>query len=118
MRMVDPRDLLPHHKADMAAADAVIALGYPANASVLRDLLGWLRDCNWPVSRPIADFLVSIPEPMAPLIWEVLRSDDYIWKYWCVAHLIGEMPLETAEQFRTELTRLAAQPTPVNNWKS
>src|SRR3954454_25322905 len=53
----DPRQLLPRDKLDVAGARAVIALGYPAVAPVLGDLLEWLQDCNWPVSRPIADFL-------------------------------------------------------------
>lgn len=96
---------------DVAGARAVVALGYPAVAPVLPDLLEWLQDCNWPVSRPIGDFLSSLPEQMAPLIWGVLRGKDDIWKYWCIARLVSVMPRETAEQFHPELTRLAERPT-------
>ena len=109
---VDPHELLPRNKHDVASAHAIVALGYPANAPVLRDLLQWLQDGNWPVSSPMGDFLASIPEPMAPLIWEVLRGADYIWKYQCIFRLIGRMPGPVAEQFRAELMRLAKQPTP------
>jgi hypothetical protein len=109
---VDPRELLPRDKRDLDNARAVAALGYPAVAPVLPDLLEWLQDCNWPVSRPIGDFLATIPEQMAPLIWKVLRGDDLIWKYWCIVRLISAMPTRTAEQFRGELTRLAEEPTP------
>ena len=107
----DPRELLPRDKMDIAGARAVIALGYPAVAPVLPDLLEWLQDCNWPVSRPIGDFLAMLPEEMVPLIWNVLRGDDHTWKYWCIVRLISAMPPEVAEQFRPELTRLAEQPT-------
>src|SRR2546429_8860869 len=110
---VDPRQLLPRDKRDLESARAVIALGYPAVAPVLPDLLEWLQDCNWPVSRPIGDFLATLPEQMAPLIWKVLRGDDHIWKYWCIVRLISTMPAGVAEQFRVELTRLAKEPTPV-----
>ena len=113
MAEVDPRTLLPRDKCDSKAAAAVIALGYPAVGPVLRDLLKWLQDCNWPVSRPIGDFLATLPEPMAPLIWEVLRGDDYIWKYWCIVRLLSVMPTTIAGQFRAELRRLAEHPTPV-----
>jgi hypothetical protein len=108
----NPRNLLPRSKGDLANARAIVALGYPAVAPVLPDLLEWLQDCNWPVSHPIGDFLASIPEPMAPLIWNVLRGDDHIWKYWCIVRLISVMPTAIADQFRPELTRLAQQPTP------
>jgi hypothetical protein len=90
----------------------VIALGYPAVEPILRDLLEWIQDCNWPVSRPIGDFLATLPMPMAPLIWEVLRGKDDTWKYWCIARLISAMPPDVAEQFRPELARLAERPTP------
>jgi hypothetical protein len=108
---VDPRELLPRDKRDLDNARAVAALGYPAVAPVLPDLLEWLQDCNWPVSRPIGDFLASLPHQMAPLIWGVLRGNNDIWKYWCIVRLISVMPPEIAEQFRPELTRLAERPT-------
>lgn len=109
---IDPRELLPRDKSDMQAAHAIVALGYPAVQPVLRDLLTWLKDCNWPVSYPIGDFLASLPEPVAPLVWEVLRGDDDLWKYWCIVRLISAMPAAVAEQFRAELTRLADRPAP------
>ena len=108
---VDPRDLLPRNKCDLENARAVIALGYPAVAPVLPELLTWLQDCNWPISRPIGDFLETLPAEIAPLIWEVLSGDDHIWKYWCIVRLISVMPLPIAEQFRAELIRLAKEPT-------
>jgi hypothetical protein len=107
---IDPRELLPRNKHDCQAARAVIALGYPAVAPVLADLLTWLQDCNWSVSRPISDFLASIPEPMAPLIKDVLDSTDDIWKYWCIQQLIKNMPREVAENFRVDLTCLPERP--------
>ncbi len=111
--VVDPRRLLPQDKSDLARARMLIALGYPTVAPVLPDLLTWLKDCNWPVSRPISDFLATLPSQMAPLVWEVLRGEDYIWKYWCISRLVRTMPVTLAEQFRSELTRLANQPTTV-----
>ena len=81
---IDPRELLPRSTRDREAARAVIALGYPAVAPVLPDLLEWLQDYNWPVARPIGEFLASIPEPMVPHIRAVLDGNDLIWKYWCI----------------------------------
>jgi hypothetical protein len=111
MTEVELRALLPRHKCDCDRAQAIIALGYPAVAPVLRDLLQWLQDCNWPVSHSIVPFLASVGEPVIPLIREVLRGSDDIWKYWCIDRVIMGFARELAEQFRPELQRLAIHPT-------
>lgn len=107
----DPRDLLPRHKSDCDRAAAVIALGYPAVAPILGDLLEWLRDGNWPVSRPIGDFLASLGEPALPHVATVMAGGDPTWKYWCIKRLIERMPPALAERFRPELVRLVERPT-------
>jgi hypothetical protein len=109
---IDPRELLPRDKCDVDNARAVVRLGYPSVAPVLPDLLEWFKDCNWPASHPIGDFLATLPEQTAPLVWKILRGDDHIWKYWCIVRLIRTMPISIAEQFRPELTRIAQNPTP------
>jgi hypothetical protein len=55
--------------------------------------------------------LTSLPEQMSPLIWNVLRGEDHLWKYWCIVRLVSVMPVGVAEQFRSELRRIAEQPT-------
>ncbi|MFM9062194.1 MAG: DUF5071 domain-containing protein [Pirellula sp.] len=70
-----------------------------------------MQDGNWPISRPIGKFLLTIPQAVAPFIQEVLQGDDHPWKYWCIARLIGEMTPTVAEQYRIELFRLAVCPT-------
>ena len=107
----DLRKLLPRDKTDLASARAVIELGFPAVEPVLPDMLEWLQDCNWPVSWPISEFLATLPEPMVPLVWNVLQGDDHIWKYWCILRIIRAMPPSIAEQFRPELNRLAEVPS-------
>jgi hypothetical protein len=107
----DLRQRLPRYKIDFENTKALLALGYPAVAPVLRDLLEWLQDGNWPISRPVGEFLLTIPEAIAPLVQEVLDGDDLQWKYWCIVRLIGEMPLEVTRLFRDELTRLVESPT-------
>ena len=107
----DPLEFFPLHKSDVANARALLALGYPALGPHLKELLEWLQDGNWPISRPIGEFLLTVPEAIAPLIQEVLASEDHQWKYWCIVRLIGEMKPKVAEPFRFELLRLAECPT-------
>ena len=107
---IDPREPLPRGRARPPSAARGHCPGLPG-APVLPDLLKWLQDCNWPVSRPISEFLASIPGPMAPLIRDVLEGNDLIWKYRCIQRLIRTMPREIAEKFRPDLIRLAEHPT-------
>jgi hypothetical protein len=108
---IDPRELLPRHKSDCEHAHAIIALGYPAVAPVLRELLEWLQDGNWPVSHSVGPFLASIGEPVIPLIREVFRGNDNQWKYWCIDRVVMGFPPELAEQLRQELQRIAFHPS-------
>jgi len=89
---------------------AIIALGYPAVAPVLPELLVWLQDGNWPISRPIGRFLASVGEPIVPLVREVFDGTDGIWKYWCIELFVRELPRSVAEQLCPELQRLAYHP--------
>ena len=70
----DPLEFFPLHKSDVANARALLALGYPALGPHLKKLLEWLQDGNWPISRPIGEFLLTVPEAIAPLIPEVLAD--------------------------------------------
>jgi hypothetical protein len=107
----DPLAFFPLHKSDIANTRALLALGYPALGPHLKQLLEWLQDGNGPISRPIGEFLLTVPEAIAPLIQEVLAGEDHQWKYWCIVRLIGEMNPKVAEPFRFELLRLAECPT-------
>jgi hypothetical protein len=107
----DPRELLPRHKSDYDRVQAVIALGYPAVAPVLRDLLVWLQDGNWPISHSVARLLASIGEPVFPFVREVFEGSDGTWKYWCIERFVRALPGATAEAFRPDLQRLAYHPT-------
>lgn len=107
----DPLRFLPLDKSDVVNTRALLSLGYPVLATYLKELLEWLQDGNWPISRPIGQFLLTIPEAIAPFIQEVLEGNDHQWKYWCIVRLIGEMTPTVAEQYRVELLRLAEYPS-------
>jgi len=108
---IDPRSLLPQHKRDYEGAHAIVALGYPAVAPVLPELLEWLQDGNWPISHSIARLLAAIGEPIVPHVRRVFASADGSWKYWCIVRLVRWLPPEVAETLRPDLQRLAYHPT-------
>ena len=108
----DLRHLVPIAKADLQRARAAVDAGYPQVAPILGELVGWLRDYDWPVAGILAPFLASVGTPLKPHIWSVLRSEDDIWKYWVIGLLVDALPKTDAEEFRPELERLYYSPEP------
>ncbi len=106
--------LVPKDKLDLATARAAVDVGYPGVAPILPDLLRWLQDCNWPVAHVLAPFLASIGEPLVPHVANVMKSDDYVWKYWMIAAIMKYSPV-VARSFRGELERLANCATEVES---
>jgi hypothetical protein len=101
--------LIPQHKHDTERAEQVVALGYPAAAPILPELIKWLQDYNWPVAHVLAPFLESIGLPLVPEIRRVLATDDDCWKYYLLTSLVNTRELVAA--LRADLTRLVEQPT-------
>jgi len=108
--MVVLRDLVPTNKADIERARAAVEAGYPAVEPILGELVQWLRDYNWPVAHVLAPFLASLGAPLVPHVWQVLRSQDDVWKYWIITLLLSAFPEAIAVEFRPELERLSHAP--------
>lgn len=103
--------LIPRSKFDGDRVNAVIALGYPTVTPILPELLGWLRDMNWPIARKLAAFIADIGAPLAPHLRTVFAGDDGAWKYWLIGDVIG-CNVELFDLFKVELERIASKPTP------
>jgi hypothetical protein len=102
--------LVPTSKYDTVAAERAVKAGWPAVEPVVEELLEWLRDINWPVARLLAPFLGSVGTPLVPYVRPILRGDDAMWKYWIVATVIADSPLEVVAELRDDLQSLAANP--------
>ena len=102
--------LIPQRKNDFERAQAAINAGYPAVDPILPDLLVWMQDCNWPVAHTLTPFLASIGSPLIPHIKRILETNDEIWKYWIIIHIMRKSR-EVAKAFRGELERLAYSST-------
>lgn len=109
--MNDLRALVPQHKLETDKAEALVALGYPAVAPVLPDILKCVADRNWPIAQVFLPFLVGIGAPLAPYIRAVLRSDDGWWHYNLLLGVVFYSP-ELARALRPELEQLAENATP------
>lgn len=104
--------MVPKHKHDLEAVARLEALSVDQLVPLIPSLLEWLQDLNWPVAKGVAQVLIPCGAQLVPHIQAVMRTDDHIWKYWCLTELIEHLPSGlVAETFSPELKRIAASPT-------
>lgn len=102
------QDLIPKDKHDIQRAENLKNYSYSELKPILPELLEWLQDLNWPVAKPVSEYLESITENISLEILDVLKTNDAVWKYWIVS-IFGKI---TNNQFvRNEIIRIATNPT-------
>jgi hypothetical protein len=103
--------LLPEDKFDINAIERILKLPEDEVAALIPKLLEWLQDANWPIAEPMSEFLATTDKLVIPHIVAVLRSNDSIWKYWCIRLLVPKLKPETASMLSVELMALANMPS-------
>jgi hypothetical protein len=93
-------------------ADEIIGKGYPSVDYLLPDLFEWLKDMNWPGALKIADFLITIGEPVIPHVKKVLTSMYNECKSNVISFVVRELPATLIERLEDELIDLAHLNTP------
>lgn len=104
---------LPRNKHDIDKVEEIKNLDRNILVSLLPDLLVFTQDMNWPVAPGILEILLTFPKEIVPHVHAVLSSDDDNWKWFILHFLVIELPLESREQFKEYLTRVAETPTEV-----
>ena len=74
-------ELIPKHKSDIETANKLPNYTYEELKPIIPELFTWIQDMNWPVSHPIANYLISISEHLTDNIIAILNSNDTVWKY-------------------------------------
>ena len=85
--------------------------GYPAIASILDALVDWTADSNWPVARPLAEYLITLGEPLIGPLSRVLQGSDGSRKYHVINLVVSPLPFDVLRRLEPDLRRLAEQPT-------
>ncbi len=108
---MDYKSLIPKHKSDIETAEKLFTYSYEEIKIIVSHLMAWIKDINWPVSRPVADYPDTISEYLTEEILAILKGNDDTWKYW-VIHVFGfwsEKPID--EQLIPEIKRIAFSPS-------
>jgi hypothetical protein len=105
------QQLIPKDKFDIETADKLSKYSYDEIKPIVPELLTWIQDMNWPVARPVSEYLQVISDHLTEDIIEILRGPDDVWKYWSL-HVFGlwtTKPLDN--RIIQELKRIIANPT-------
>lgn len=105
---MDPLLLIPKDKGDTETAAQLQHYTYEQLKPIIPALLEWLQDGNWPVARPVSEYLESISNDITVEIMDAFRTGDLIWNYWL---MLTFGPATTDHVFRTEIRRIASYPT-------
>ncbi len=108
---MEPIAPIPATKFDVDKAAEVVRVGYPAVEPLIPQILEWIKDLNWPVSRVLQPFLASIGAPLAPHVEAVLAGRDDAWKHSVLSGVVARSP-SLAQALTTQLKRLADAPSP------
>ncbi|WP_291285208.1 DUF5071 domain-containing protein [Flavobacterium sp.] len=102
------KNLIPKDKFDFETVEQLKNYSFEEIESIIPDLLKWLQDMNWPVSRPIAALLIPYCEKISSEILKILQSQDQVWKYW-ILDTFGEIIKD--QMVLNEIERIAKDPT-------
>lgn len=105
---MDIKDLIPKDKFDIETAKKLSNYSINEVQPIIPELLEWLQDGNWPVSKPIADHLIPFTQDISLEILQILKSNDGMWKYWIL--LIFGKTIKN-EIVINEIKRIAINPT-------
>jgi hypothetical protein len=105
---MDLQQLIPKHKADVETAEKLSSYSYAQVKPIIPQLLIWLQDMNWPVARPVAEYLRQFTEEINPELVNILQGNDEMWKYWII-DVFGSTTTNAA--VIKEMDRIAYNPT-------
>ncbi|MGX1928025.1 DUF5071 domain-containing protein [Flagellimonas sp. 2504JD4-2] len=105
------KELIPKNKGDIETANKLKNYSYQEVKEIIPELLEWIQDLNWPVAKPVADYLTSISEHLTNDIIAVLRGTDEVWKYWCITIFGIHTNKSIDPMLIQEFERIANHPT-------
>ncbi|KAA2301222.1 DUF5071 domain-containing protein [Clostridioides difficile] len=109
---MDIRACLPRDKFDYEAVRKLSEFSDVELKVIIPELMEWLQDGNWPISKPVEDLLLRLGEDLIPHIKDVLQTQDPQWEYFILVGLIDRLPISHLSMLQTDLVRILESPTP------
>lgn len=108
---MDIRACLPRDKHDFEAVNKLNEFRNEELKVIIPELMEWLQDGNWPISKPVENILLRLGEDLVPHIKDVLQTQDSTWEYFILVGLIDRLPVSHLSMLRSDLVRILESPT-------
>jgi hypothetical protein len=106
------QNFIPKHKSDLDACEVLRNTDFEAVQPFAMELFEWVQDINWPVAVSVAAYLSPHSVELSDEITEILRSNDHVWKYWVLIHILDNDFLpQYPKTLTAEIERIAYSPT-------
>ena len=103
--------LVPTEKSDDEACDNLANASDEEIIPHIAELLECLQDLNWPIAGPVSDRLSTLGMELVEPILTILKSDDEMWKYWIVSHLLYLVRSDVFRALSFKLNSMKLHPT-------
>lgn len=105
------RTILPKDKFDVESVEKLAKRSNDELREILPELMEWLQDGNWPISKPVENLLLRFGVELIPYIQYVFQTRDPQWEYFMLSGLIPRLPLECLRMLKPDLERIIECPT-------
>lgn len=79
--------LLPQNKFDFDSCKKIQNLNDNDFLKVVRELLTWLQDANWPIFPEVIKIVTEKQNIAVEHICEIFTTNNEIWQYWVLTEL-------------------------------
>ena len=100
------RSLLPENKFDYKNLDKIKSLSDADFRIIIKDLMEWTKDINWPIAMPIIEILTERQNIIVPFLKDVLKSNDWEWEGWILKYLVSNISDEYLCQLKEWLEEI------------
>ena len=100
------KDLVPKDKHDVSNIDKLYSLTDEEMKPIVYDLLEWVQDYNWPVAQELIPLLKEREDIIFPYMSDILRGDDFMWKYWIMDLIIPGFSFEHKNALKDDILKL------------
>lgn len=104
------KDLVPKNKHDVSNINKLYSLTDDEMKLIVYDLLEWIQDYNWPVAQELVPVLKKREDIIFPYMSDILRGDDFMWKYWIMDLIIPDFSFEHKNALKDDILALINDP--------
>lgn len=104
------KDLVPKDKHDISNINKLYNLSDEEMKPIVYNLLEWIQDYNWPVAQELVPVLKEREDIIFPYVSDILRGDDFMWKYWIMDLIIPDFSFEHKNALKDDILLLINDP--------